>query len=167
MERLLDNIYSLNSLIHSLFQNMIMSYKYLYLLAINNDHKDMDQATKNIYGRVQHKPSSMVLIVTEAFAISTSTSKISPSELCSFMFGIWNNITKTLTCNNIFLYYWPLQNLAGYKNAATGFKIYGHPDFRDNKYLTLTTKLQNIVAHWMTITQTDNLFKMWTVDKGP
>ncbi len=35
-----------------------------------------------------YQPSSMVLIVTDCFAISTSTSKISPSELCSFIFGI-------------------------------------------------------------------------------
>ena len=33
-------------------------------------------------------PSNMVLIVTDCLAISTSTSNISPSELCSFMFGI-------------------------------------------------------------------------------
>lgn len=34
------------------------------------------------------RSSSIVLIVTEAFAISTSTSKISPSLLCNLMFGI-------------------------------------------------------------------------------
>ena len=34
----------------------------------------------------------MVLIVTEHFAISTSTSKTSPSELCNLMLGIWNKV---------------------------------------------------------------------------
>lgn len=33
-------------------------------------------------------PSNMVLMVTDCLAISTSTSKISPSELCSFIVGI-------------------------------------------------------------------------------
>ena len=33
-------------------------------------------------------PSSIVLIVTDCLAISTSTSNISPSELCSFMDGM-------------------------------------------------------------------------------
>lgn len=31
----------------------------------------------------------MVLMVTDCLAISTSTSKISPSELCSFIVGIF------------------------------------------------------------------------------
>uniref|UniRef100_A0A0E9XN04 Uncharacterized protein n=1 Tax=Anguilla anguilla TaxID=7936 RepID=A0A0E9XN04_ANGAN len=34
------------------------------------------------------KSSNMVLMVTDCFAISTSTSNISPSELCSLMVGI-------------------------------------------------------------------------------
>lgn len=34
-------------------------------------------------------PSSIVFIVTDCFAISTSTSKISPSELCSLIEGIY------------------------------------------------------------------------------
>jgi hypothetical protein len=34
------------------------------------------------------RSSSIVLMVTEHLAISTSTSKVSPSELCNLMFGI-------------------------------------------------------------------------------
>ena len=34
------------------------------------------------------KSSNIVLIVTEHLAISTSTSKVSPSELCNLMFGM-------------------------------------------------------------------------------
>lgn len=34
-------------------------------------------------------PSSIVFMVTDCFAISTSTSKISPSELCSLIEGIY------------------------------------------------------------------------------
>lgn len=39
----------------------------------------------------------MVLIVTDCFAISTSTSKISPSELCSFMVGMIYRVKKMVT----------------------------------------------------------------------
>ena len=39
-------------------------------------------------------PSSMVLIVTNCLAIFTSTSKITPSELKSFMLGIWKGSTS-------------------------------------------------------------------------
>jgi hypothetical protein len=44
----------------------------------------------------------MVLIVTDALAISTSTSKISPSELRSLMFGMFTSKMKnaTLTQSN-------------------------------------------------------------------
>ena len=38
-------------------------------------------------------PSNIVLIVTDCLAISTSTSNISPSELCNFIFGICNGQT--------------------------------------------------------------------------
>lgn len=42
-------------------------------------------------------PSSMVFMVTDCFAISTSTSKISPSELCSLIEGIYKRRTVIST----------------------------------------------------------------------
>lgn len=42
-------------------------------------------------------PSSIVFIVTDCFAISTSTSKISPSELCSLIEGIYKRRTVIFT----------------------------------------------------------------------
>lgn len=42
-------------------------------------------------------PSSIVFIVTDCFAISTSTSKISPSELCSLIEGIYKRRTVIST----------------------------------------------------------------------
>ena len=37
-------------------------------------------------------PSSIVLMITDCFAISTSTSNTSPSELCSFIFGMMHSV---------------------------------------------------------------------------
>ncbi len=37
----------------------------------------------------------MVFIVTDCLAISTSTSKISPSELCNFIVGIICKVDKS------------------------------------------------------------------------
>ena len=42
-------------------------------------------------------PSSIVFMVTDCFAISTSTSKISPSELCSLIEGIYKRRTVIFT----------------------------------------------------------------------
>ena len=46
-------------------------------------------------------PSSMVLMVTDCLAISTSTSNISPSELCSFMEGMASGVLPTLKADHI------------------------------------------------------------------
>ena len=48
-----------------------------------------------------------------------------------------------------------------------GSKIYGHPIIRNERYLTLMTKLQNTVARWRPTIQAANLFKIWTVVKRP
>lgn len=45
-------------------------------------------------------PSSIVFIVTDCFAISTSTSKISPSELCSLIEGIYKRRIVISTQNS-------------------------------------------------------------------
>lgn len=63
-------------------------------------------------------PSSIVFIVTDCFAISTSTSKISPSELCSLIEGIYKRRTVIST-----LYPADVTSLANPKTGIT-FTIY-------------------------------------------
>ena len=87
-----------------------------YYILLKGYHFMISQIKHKI---VSSEPSNIVLIVTDCLAISTSTSKISPSELCNLMFGIWKK-----TKNKSFILKWSQTNYltAVYKPIRGGFK---------------------------------------------
>ena len=56
-----------------------------------------------------------------------------------------------------YLWKWPYYATV---QKQSGSEIYGRPVVRDDQNLTLTTKLQNMVAHWTTIIQAPSLLKI-------
>lgn len=85
-------------------------------------------------------PSSIVFIVTDCFAISTSTSKISPSELCSLIVGICKTGKRLsvsgFALNSGVMTYWAINYML--------YRVTGEPCIRLTDKVTVTLR-------WLTL----------------